>query len=304
MQFAAGALTNVTRDHQDYHGSFEAYRDTKAAWIHSLQSVDGQPRAIYNLDDPVAAEVAAKHPGSSYTVGSAVACDLQVVRAQSTLQGNSITLNWGDGERELYLPLPGGFQIQNAAVAFAGLLLMGMQPDDILTGLSQAGAVPGRFEVVAPGQHPTVIVDYAHTPEALRRLLETCRPLVQGSLLVVFGCGGDRDRGKRSLMAATVAEFADEMVLTSDNPRHEDPERILDEVEAGVPSSQKRWHRQVERRTAIRDAVAAARNEDLVVIAGQGHENWQILGDQRIAFDDRDEARAALLAAQQGGGPG
>jgi UDP-N-acetylmuramoyl-L-alanyl-D-glutamate--2,6-diaminopimelate ligase len=298
MNFAVGAMTNITRDHQDYHGSFEAYRDTKASWMHSLQTSAGEPRAIYNLDDAATAEVASRHPGRHYSVGSSPGCDLRIVRSRSTLQGNDIVLDWGDGEHRFFLPLPGGFQVHNAAVAFAALLLLHVPPQTILEALSHAAPVPGRFEVVGSAPGPTVIVDYAHTPEALHRLLDTCRPLVSGRLLVVFGCGGNRDRGKRALMASTVAAFADDMILTSDNPRHEDPEAILDEVESGVPASHQHWHRQVDRRVAIEEAVAAATAADLVVIAGKGHENWQIVGDRRVAFDDRQEARRALAAAQ------
>lgn len=300
VHFDVGAMTNITRDHQDYHGSFAAYRDTKARWMHSLLAAAGAPRAIYNIDDAATAEVAAQHPGACFTVGSSADADLQVVRAESTLQGNRMTLNWGDGEQEMWLPLPGAFQVENAAVAFAALLLLHVDPPKILGGLSQAPPVPGRFEVVAPEQRPTVIVDFAHTPEALQRLLETCRSLVGDKLIVVFGCGGDRDRGKRALMASTVASYADAMILTSDNPRTEDPDSILDDMQAGLAGSTTQWRRQVDRRAAIRQAVGMAGEDDLVVIAGKGHENWQIVGQQRIAFDDRQEGRDALHHVQQG----
>jgi UDP-N-acetylmuramoyl-L-alanyl-D-glutamate--2,6-diaminopimelate ligase len=190
-------------------------------------------------------------------------------------------------------PLVGSFNLSNLLAAVGVALHLGIPPEAIQSALPRFPGVPGRMERVSlPGQDITVIVDYAHTPDGLENLLKALRPQVQGRLICVFGCGGDRDRGKRPQMGRIAATWADQVIVTSDNPRTEDPQRILQDILAGIPGAP--WAVEVDRRQAIRLAILEAQPGDTVVIAGKGHEDYQILGTEKIPFDDREEAREAL----------
>jgi UDP-N-acetylmuramoyl-L-alanyl-D-glutamate--2,6-diaminopimelate ligase len=190
-------------------------------------------------------------------------------------------------------PLVGSFNLSNLLAAVGVALHLGIPPEAIQSALPRFPGVPGRMERVSlPGQDITVIVDYAHTPDGLENLLKALRPQVQGRLICVFGCGGDRDRGKRPQMGRIAATWADQVIVTSDNPRTEDPQRILQDILAGIPGFP--WAVEVDRRQAIRLAILEAQPGDTVVIAGKGHEDYQILGTEKIPFDDREEAREAL----------
>ncbi|MEN8161825.1 MAG: cyanophycin synthetase, partial [Myxococcota bacterium] len=237
--------------------------------------------------------------------------DVRVAAAEVSLSGVTARLELPSGPLDVTLPLVGDFNVENLLVAVGIAVALDLPSDAIARGLASCPQVPGRMERVgaADAEAPVVLVDYAHTPDAVEKLLRAVRPLTSGRVIAVFGCGGDRDRTKRPKMADAVARFADLGVLTSDNPRTEDPEAILREVEKGLGAmrrvepdalakSERAYVSCVDRREAIALAIAAARPGDSVVIAGKGHEDYQIIGRERLPFDDRAEARRALRSAE------
>ena len=284
-RFAVAVFTNLTPDHLDHHGTMEAYFAAKAALFEpALSDV-----AVVNTDDPHGRLLldAAVIPTEGYSLADAV-------DVTSDMAGTTCT--WR-GQR-LRIPLPGAFNVANALAAATAAARLGVDVATIARGLAAAGPVPGRFEVVAPGATVGVVVDYAHTPDGLEQVLRAVRPLAGGGrVTVVFGCGGDRDRSKRPVMGAIAARLADEVVVTSDNPRSEDPLAIIAEVVAGaaaVPGGAP-VATTPDRRTAIADALRAARPGDVVVVAGKGHETTQVLRDREVPFDDRAVATELLV---------
>ena len=294
IDFDVGVFTNLTNDHLDFHRTMEEYATVKGGLFESLSP---DAIAVLNAADPMSERYRRLTEATPMTYAVEQDADVRgditrldadgtVVRLRQAKTGLSLGIS---------LRLVGQHNVQNALAAAAAALALGLPPSAVGTGLSSLQAVPGRLESVDCGQDYRVLVDYAHTPDALAAVLTLLRPLTRGRLHVVFGCGGDRDRTKRPLMGGAVAECADELYVTSDNPRSEDPELILDEVLAGVPEDVLgRTHRIVDRREAIGAACDAARGGDIVLIAGKGHETTQILGDDVVPFDDREVAREVL----------
>ena len=283
LTFAAGVFTNLTRDHLDYHGTMDAYLAAKLRLL-GLLSLDGA--AVINIDDP--AWLAIPPGARRVTFGTGAAADVRALDLQLHSAGSDFRIEGCFGSAEVRLPLLGDFNVANALAAAAAALALGRPLSLVAERLSAAPQVPGRMEVIAEAPC-AVLRDYAHTPDALERALRTLRPLTAGRLLVVFGCGGDRDRGKRPLMGGIAAEHADLAIVTSDNPRTEDPERIIDDVVAGMPSG---GHMRVaDRRVGIARALEEARPGDTILLAGKGHETYQVLGTEKVPFDERDIVR-------------
>lgn len=294
VSFDYAVFSNLSRDHLDYHEDFESYGRAKA---HLFRFPD-LAAAIINFDDDfgrtLAAEVGDRLTVISY--GAAADADVRwrdLEFHRAGVRGIFVT-PWGEANFEL--PLYGTFSVANAAAALAVVCQSGYPLTDVVSALARLSSVPGRMEFF-PGS-PTLLVDYAHTPDALAKMLAALRPHIDGRLICLCGCGGDRDRGKRPLMAAAACEHADLVWFTSDNPRSEDPGAIIDDMLPGVPETAV-VHIQVDRRRAIDEAVAVAAPEDLVVIAGKGHEDYQEAGGQRLPFDDRAIA-AAITAISTG----
>jgi UDP-N-acetylmuramoyl-L-alanyl-D-glutamate--2,6-diaminopimelate ligase len=298
-------FTNLTQDHLDYHGTMDAYLDAK------LMLFDGRNGggrehwlALVNGDDPASERVAAlasRRHGRVHRFGTSEGCDPKVEVLDVGPQGLRLRLTGRHGRgaesAELSLPMFGRFNALNALAAFdAAVNGLVVEPALALRALESFGGVPGRLERVDAGQPYTVLVDYAHTPDALERALAACREHARGRVLCVFGCGGDRDRGKRPQMGAIAARRSDAAWVTNDNPRSEDPAAIAREIVAGAPGSELRIV--LDRREAIAAALAAARTGDIVLVAGKGHETTQTIGDQVLPFDDRAVARELLGAAQ------
>jgi UDP-N-acetylmuramoyl-L-alanyl-D-glutamate--2,6-diaminopimelate ligase len=310
-------FTNLTQDHLDYHGTMDAYRDAKEMLFDGRNGPNTKPAvAVVNIDDPAAAEIraAARRGGmremcySTDPDGPDEGISVHAEGIRPVPGGLEIQVSvdlmhgkfWGkpgEGESTFTLPLLGRHNASNASAAFTAGLALGIDPRTIMRGLELAPPVPGRLERVDTGRPFEVIVDYAHTPDALVHALGAVREHVSGRILTVFGCGGDRDRGKRPLMGRAAAEGSDVAWVTSDNPRSEDPRSIADAIVAGAPAAALRI--ELDRRAAIGAALAEARPGDAVLIAGKGHETTQTFADRTVPFDDREVARA--LAGGAGG---
>jgi len=298
-RFVTAVFTNLTQDHLDLHGTFEAYRDAKAR-LFAMVEPDGV--SIVNADDPYGEAMIRASRAPAWTYGIEGSARIRAEGLSFSPRGTGMTLVWPEGRAPLALPLPGRFNVSNALAAFAVGLSRGVPAETMTRVLESTPGVPGRFEPVDEGQPFAVIVDYAHTPDSLEQVLRLSSEISPGRRIVVFGCGGDRDRTKRPIMGRIGTTLADYAFFTSDNPRSEDPEAILREIEAGVPGA-RNFTSEADRRLAIEQAVALARPGDVVVIAGKGHETYQIVGDQVIDFDDRAVAREVLRARCAGKTP-
>ena len=311
IDFDVALFTNLSRDHLDYHASMDDYFSAKSKLFTDYLKVSVKPKkaAVIYGGDARGRELLGKVHDvglEAWSYGEKNEWDIHPVKVQSDVAGLRGQLKFKDGYLDFSSPLIGAANLQNimGAVGVGGCLKL---PAEVIAkGIEQLKSVPGRLEKVENNLGISILVDYAHTPDALEKVLNAVRPLTQRRVLTVFGCGGDRDRGKRPLMGEITARLSDLLVLTSDNPRTEDPFRIIAEIENGIqkaglkrlgddsPQGECGYWVQGDRRTAIRIALRAAQRGDLVLIAGKGHEDYQILGTKKIHFDDREVAREEL----------
>jgi len=298
LEYAVAVFTNLTRDHLDYHKTMENY------WYAKQRLFDGRlgsrPRhSVINVDDPYGVELAEKlERDGLHVIRYAVNADADVTAndAQFSLEGMNFRLGTPAAERDFHSPLVGAPHIYNTLAAVASGLALGYNFDVITAALEECTGAPGRFERVSHDGDFSVVVDYAHSDDALLNVLRTAREVVKGKIITVFGCGGDRDRTKRAPMGEAAGSLSDVVILTSDNPRTEDPEQILGDAEEGIRRTGKPYRKISDRTSAINEAISEARSGDLVLIAGKGHEDYQIIGREVFHFDDKEVARAALAA--------
>jgi UDP-N-acetylmuramoyl-L-alanyl-D-glutamate--2,6-diaminopimelate ligase len=297
LRFAAAAFTNLTGDHLDYHGDVEQYRDAKARLFRRL---DEAATAVVNRDDPAHVHMLEGCRARQVRYSLNQKAEISARITHEAIIGTRYVLSVAGSDLGLENAIVGRHNVYNAMAAAGLALALGASPDDVVRGLGQVRNVPGRLQRVPVNAEFDVFVDYAHTDDALRNVLSVLKPLTRGRLIVVFGCGGDRDRTKRPRMGAVVAELADAAVVTSDNPRGEPPRTIIEEVVAGIDAAgRRRVMIEPDRRRAILTAMAGAKAGDVVLIAGKGHEDYQEIGGKRVHFDDVEvaiEAMAELAA--------
>ena len=301
--FLVGVFTNISRDHLDYHGSIEAYFEAKSVLFTSLKKGDSgrQPTAVINMDDPWGPALKERTTADVITYGFGKECDVRAVDVRMSGSGISAVLKTPEGDGAVRSSLIGDFNVYNMMAAAAAALALGLSVDEIVSGIQALPGVPGRLERVKNRAKKNIVVDYAHTPDALAKALQALRPYAEERLICVFGCGGDRDKGKRKEMGRLAAQLSDVVILTSDNPRTENPDAIISQIEEGVRLIGIPPHTGVEledlparayrvipdRGQAIQTAVRLATARDVVLIAGKGHETYQIVGHEVRDFDDR-----------------
>ncbi|MDP3050002.1 MAG: UDP-N-acetylmuramoyl-L-alanyl-D-glutamate--2,6-diaminopimelate ligase, partial [Eubacteriales bacterium] len=290
-RFRAAVFTNLTQDHLDFHHDMSNYFQAKASLFFRL---DSRAACVVNIDDPYGARLAQLLGDRAVTYGLNPGATVRAVEPGIGPRGTEFTIESEWARFPLATRLVGQFNIYNALAAAALGLAEGFTTDEIRDALAGVSGVPGRFEPVYRGQDFGVIVDYAHTPDGLANVLRAARQITMGRVIAVFGCGGDRDRTKRPVMGRIGADCSDLAIITSDNPRTEDPLAIIEQVEVGVREVKSSGYLVVpDRREAIGQAIAGARKGDIVVIAGKGHEDYQIIGQTKYPFDDR------LVAAEK-----
>lgn len=296
LRYEVAAFTNLTRDHLDYHGTMESYFGAKFRLFDG--SLGESPAvSIPNVDDEYGARLAGElsrggHRVLRYAIDAEA--DITARGVEFSMGGTRLRLTTPAGEREIVSPLVGRPHVYNILTAASCAHALGIGLEVVAEALKTCAGAPGRFERVAHAGEFAVVVDYAHTDDALRNVLRTARDVARGRVITVFGCGGDRDRTKRAPMGEAAASLSDVIIATSDNPRTEDPEAILRDVEVGLHAAGKPYLKLVDRREAIHRAIEEARAGDIVVIAGKGHEDYQIIGEEKRHFDDREVSRAAL----------
>ncbi len=290
-EYDCAVLTNITQDHLDFHKTLENYRDAKSMLFESLANGSKPNKnAVFNMDDDSSEIIKARTKVNCLTYGKGQENDIYPLDFTVAAKEMQLKLHTPVGEMDLQLKITGEFNVYNVMGAVACMLAENISKEIICDVLNGFDGVPGRFQLVEAGQPYTVIVDYAHTPDGLENVLKTARSITKGKLWVVFGCGGDRDNKKRPIMGGIALELADNVVVTSDNPRTEDPEAIIDEIFTAlknVPAG-KTVIRLSDRREAIEYTLKHAENDDVIMLAGKGHENYQILKDRTIHFDDRE----------------
>ena len=307
--FRVAVFTNLSRDHLDYHESMEAYFQAKSRLFTMLRESAGagEPTAVINLDDPRGEALLSMTGARVFTYGFRKDCRIQAASLQADRAGLRFILQTPEGERSIHSGLLGDFNAYNIMAAAGAAAALGVSLDRVVEGVEALKVVPGRLEPVKNRAGLALVVDYSHTPDALSKSLHALRPQVAGRIITVFGCGGDRDRGKRFDMGFIAGAQSDVVFVTSDNPRNEDPAFIVEEAERGVVEGgmkKQAWggeiqpdrgvyYTEVDRRAAIRKAVRLARKEDLVLIAGKGHEDYQIIGAEKRHFSDQEEAASA-----------
>ncbi|MBM4161888.1 MAG: UDP-N-acetylmuramoyl-L-alanyl-D-glutamate--2,6-diaminopimelate ligase [Ignavibacteria bacterium] len=288
LQYNAAVFTNLTQDHLDYHGSMGEYFEAKKLLF------DGLPEgscAVTNADDEWGWKILGSTRARQIAYGVNATADVQARDIQLSLNGTSFTIWYRDESTLISSPLVGRFNVYNILAAFSAGIALELSTDAIATGIADVKSVRGRFERIPSPRGWTAVIDYAHTPDALEKCLQTIRDVLpeanRGRIVTVFGAGGDRDRTKRPLMGSVVGSLSDLVVVTSDNPRTEDPQRIMDDIIKGIPSGVT-MTREVDRRTAIEAALRQAKPGDVILIAGKGHEDYQVIGEEKIHFSDRE----------------
>jgi UDP-N-acetylmuramoyl-L-alanyl-D-glutamate--2,6-diaminopimelate ligase len=290
VEFAAAAFTNLSQDHLDYHATMDEYFSVKARFMGCVPI----ERRVVNVDDEHGALIA-DTLGAAWLTGTSNRANVRAIDIVLSSDSSRFTLCTPVGESEVVLPLAGAYNVSNALVAAGCALALGLSLDTVIAGLAGAPQVSGRLERVEGGQGFAVFVDYAHTPDGLANALTAVRATTKGRVITVFGCGGDRDHDKRPLMGRVAGSLSDVVVVTSDNPRSEDPVGIILQIEDGLSGTRAERHVEVDRRSAIAAALRAARAGDAVLIAGKGHEDYQIFADRTIHFDDREVVREELI---------